>query len=92
MSHLLSLVLRFHVQAEPMLKTCAELKNMAKSTLKCPFKVSCIMQLVFLAHRPPSAAPVISLGEFLRQWYYVMKDLGGETHNKRSSCSFHQSR
>ena len=39
MSHLMSSVLRFQLQAELKLKLCAKGKTMANSTLKRPFKV-----------------------------------------------------
>ena len=51
MSHLMSPVFRFQLEAEQRLKLCAEPKNMANSTLKCHFKVALSGNLDLRAHQ-----------------------------------------
>jgi hypothetical protein len=50
MSHLMSPVFRFQLDAELRLNLCAEPKNMANSTLKCHFKVMKSGNLYLCAH------------------------------------------
>ena len=51
MSHLMSPVFRFQLEAELRLNLCAEPKNMANSTLKCHFKVALSGNLDLCAHQ-----------------------------------------
>jgi hypothetical protein len=73
MSHLLSPVLSFEIHAEPMLKPCAEGKNMAKSTWKRPFHAGNMSSNIF-------ARMDFSCGSlnFVRMFLHIVPEQSGD--------------
>ena len=64
MSHFMSPVFRFQLEAELRLKLCAEPKNMANSTLKCHFKVALSGNLYLRAHQDTFGRAISFLVDF----------------------------